>query len=69
MIWAWPGHLPAGTTLTDPVGSPDQIAHAARGLIDRELQPGRLFRLVGVGVSSFEPPQERLLQPKLAGLE
>ena len=41
-------------------------------MLRRELLPGRLFRLVGVGVSGFERPeeqQERELQPKLAGFE
>ena len=57
------------TTLPGAVESPEEIASAARDLLRRELQPGRLFRLVGVGVSGFERPQEPPLQPRLAGLE
>ena len=60
------------TTLVGPAASPEEIAGAARGMLRRELLPGRLFRLVGVGVSGFERPeegQERELQPKLAGFE
>lgn len=60
------------TTLGRPAASSEGIAGAARGMLQRELLPDRLFRLVGVGVSGFERPgedQERELQPKLAGFE
>ena len=57
------------TTLAEPVDSPDEVARAAGALLRRELQPGRLFRLVGVGVSGFERPQEHPLQPRLEGFE
>ena len=57
------------TTLAEPAASPQAIAGAARVLLERELLPGRLFRLVGVGVSGLEHPQQNALQPKLAGFE
>ena len=57
------------TTLAEPADSPEIIADAVRALLRRELLPGRLFRLVGVGVSDFERPPEQALQPKLAGFE
>jgi DNA polymerase-4 len=57
------------TTLAEAVESPEEIARAAGELLDRELAPDRLFRLVGVGVSGFERPEESLLQPRLAGFE
>jgi DNA polymerase-4 len=57
------------TTLSEPVSSPDAVAGAARPLLQRELRPGRLFRLVGVGVSGFEAAQARPLQPRLTGFE
>ena len=56
-------------TLAEPVESPEEIAGSARELLRRELQPGRMFRLVGVGASGFQRPQARQLQPRLAGLE
>ena len=56
-------------TLPEPVESPQAITTAARELLRKELKPGRLFRLVGVGVSGFERPEEQPLQPKLAGFE
>ena len=57
------------STLAEPVESPDAIARAAGELLRRELQPDRLFRLVGVGVSGFERPEVRKLQQRLAGFE
>ena len=60
-------------TPPEPIDSPDAIvAHAGR-LLAVELKPGRLFRLVGVGVSGFasEDQVEPQIaeQPKLAGFE
>ncbi|MCH8206962.1 MAG: DNA polymerase IV [Chloroflexi bacterium] len=57
------------TTLADPVRSADEVAAAAAELIRAEIQPGRLFRLVGVGVSGFERPEEEPAQRRLAGFE
>ena len=58
------------TTLAEPVASPADISSTAAALLRRELHPGRLFRLVGVGVSGFQRPrEERLLQPRLTGFE
>jgi DNA polymerase-4 len=57
------------TTTPQPVGSSDAVALAARDLVQRELQPGRLFRLVGVGVTGFPPADERPEQPRLTGFE
>ena len=56
-------------TLAAMVQSPGEVAATAMTLLERELQPGRLFRLVGVGVSGFDPPDDDLLQPRLAGFE
>ena len=57
------------TTPTEPVSSADAIATSAAELVRRELVPGRLFRLVGVGVSGFEVTDDGPLQPRLAGFE
>ena len=57
------------TTLSEPVESADAIAAAAEGLLRRELRPGRLFRLVGVGVSGFDRPEAEPLQRRLVGFE
>ena len=59
------------TTLEYPETSPEVIASAATMLLMRELQPGRVFRLVGVGVAGIEDPvgSERAapLQGRLGG--
>lgn len=59
------------TTLEYPETSPEVIASAATMLLMRELQPGRMFRLVGVGVAGIEDPvgSERAapLQGRLGG--
>jgi nucleotidyltransferase/DNA polymerase involved in DNA repair len=57
------------TTLAEPVDSPEAIAAVAAALLRREMQPSRLFRLVGVGVSGFEPDERQPIQPRLAGFE
>ena len=58
-------------SLTLPEDSADVIATIASALLDRELHSGRQFRLIGVGVSGFDPPdedvQERPVQGRLAG--
>ena len=56
-------------TLAAPVGSADEVAAAATELVRAEIRPGRLFRLVGVGVSGFEQPEEEPAQPRLAGFQ
>ena len=56
-------------TLAAPVQSPEDVTKAAGALVRAELQPGRLFRLVGVGVAGFDYPEEQPLQPRLAGFE
>ncbi len=60
-------------TLDEPVQSPDEVADAARSLLDDELHPGRLFRLIGVGVSGFAHEDEdapaEARQLRLAGFE
>ena len=57
-------------TVAEPVNQPEAIERAATELLRVELQPGRLFRLVGVGVSGFDQPgATEVLQPRLAGLE
>ena len=57
------------TTVAEPVASPRDVASAVAELLRRELEPGRRFRLVGVGVSGFEHPEESPLQPRLEGFE
>ena len=56
-------------TLAEPIESPQDLALAARGLVRPELRPGRLFRLVGVGVSGFDMPRPEVPQPRLEGFE
>ena len=57
------------TTLAEAVETSGDIAAAASTLLRKELRPGREFRLVGVGVSGFQRPEGRPLQPRLAGLD
>ena len=54
-------------TLPAPVVSSDEIAVAARSLLTPEIQPGRCFRLVGVGISGFENSDELPHQARLTG--
>ena len=64
-------------TVPEPVSSADGVAQAATDLLLPELQPGRLFRLVGVGTGGLitaseeegQPDAEAVVQPKLAGFE
>ena len=57
-------------TLQSPARSTDELARVAGELLDRELERGRLFRLLGVGVSGFESSAgDEPLQAKLAGFE
>ena len=56
-------------TLTEPVQDAGEIAGTAGALLRAEVQPGRLFRLVGVGVSGFDRRQDETLQPRLVGFE
>ena len=57
-------------TLPGPVQESDRIADAAGDLVRAEVAPGRLFRLVGVGVSGFDEPSDDIptTQPRLPGL-
>ena len=57
------------TTLSEPVDSAEAIGRAAGGMLQRELDDARLFRLVGVGVSGLDNRQVELLQPRLEGFE
>ena len=55
-------------TMPEPVGTSDQIAEAAGVLLSAEIQPGRTFRLVGVGISGFASDEEpEIIQPRLPG--
>lgn len=56
-------------TLAEPVQSSEAIAEAAGKLLQPELRPGRLFRLVGVGVSGFDWHQQEAVQLRLGGFE
>ena len=57
-------------TREDPVQSADEIAHVAATLLSKELHPGRLFRLIGVGVSGFDHEEDNNpSQPRLVGFE
>ncbi len=42
------------STVTLLVESPEEIARTAMLLLEAEMAPGRLFRLIGVGVSGFD---------------
>ncbi len=57
-------------TLPQAVQTSDQIADAAGALMDVEIGDGRMFRLVGVGVSGFGVPDDPLptVQPRLPGI-
>ncbi|MQF48465.1 DNA polymerase IV [SAR202 cluster bacterium AC-647-N09_OGT_505m] len=44
-------------TISDPTSDEDVIAYVACGLLRLELFPGRIFRLVGVGVTGFQEPR------------
>ena len=52
-------------TLHTPTSDPYVIAPVACDLLRRELHPERRFRLVGVGVSGFQEPQQLPLFPQL----
>ena len=56
-------------TLTEPEESAEVIYATAATLLRRELLPGRMFRLVGVGVTGFDRPQDQELQPRLEGFD
>ena len=43
-------------TLPEPTSSEEQLLETAWGLVEKELSPGRTFRLIGVGMSSLEHP-------------
>ena len=50
------------TTVPSPVSDEASIYQVAKTLLSRETEPGRRFRLIGVGVSNFqEAPQLALL--------
>ncbi len=55
------------TTVAEPLGSSKEVALAATSLLRAESHPGRLFRLVGVGVSGFEDTTDEVIQPRLCG--
>ena len=59
------------TTLSQPEDSADVISAVASSLLERELHPGRQFRLIGVGVSGFDhhddDSEDRPVQGRLAG--
>ncbi len=58
-------------TLAEPVGSADALIEAVGPLARAEMGPGRLFRLVGVGVSGFDRSDhpDVVQQPRLAGFD
>ena len=56
-------------TLQVPEASPDKISSTAKALLQRELQPGKFFRLIGVGVSGFDLPEITPVQFPLSGFE
>ena len=55
------------TTLGEYVSSPEVLGGAAGALLRREIRPGRLFRLVGVGASGLSGETEEPVQPRLEG--
>ena len=54
------------TTLTSPVNDADTITATAWTLLERELTPGRSFRLLGVGVSGFAAAPDAECVPDFA---
>ncbi len=59
-------------TLAEPVQAAGEIAEVASALVRGEMAPGRLFRLVGVGVGGFATSTDKkdeAFQPRLSGLE
>ncbi|MBM3944134.1 MAG: DNA polymerase IV [SAR202 cluster bacterium] len=60
-------------TLSELIDSPEDIAVEAMSIMRNEMEPGRKFRLLGVGVSGFEDedeaPHDTPLQLRLAGFE
>ena len=55
------------TTLASPVSDALAIQEVAQHLLDREVLPGRRFRLLGVGVSAFtESEQLTLFEPTVS---
>ena len=55
-------------TVAEPVESSDEIARTAADLLAVEVGPGKLFRLVGVGVSGFDHDREDEEEPGAAQL-
>ena len=45
-------------TVEEPIESSEEITRLAFDLLEGEMRPGRLFRLVGVGVSGFNRGQD-----------
>ena len=43
-------------TLPEPTSSEEQLLETAWGLVEKELSPGRAFRLIGAGMSSLDHP-------------
>ncbi len=56
------------TTLGEHVASPEALTGAAGALLRREIRPGRIFRLVGVGASGLRGDVRETSQPRLHGL-
>ena len=56
-------------TVAEGVDSSEAVDEVARALLQVELPPGRLFRLVGVGVAGFDDLDDGPVQPRLAGFE
>ncbi|MDA1188450.1 MAG: DNA polymerase IV [Chloroflexi bacterium] len=60
-------------TVSEYIESPEDIAREAMNIVRKELEPGRKFRLLGVGISGFEDEdteQDReVIQPRLTGLD
>ena len=56
-------------TLPSPVSSSEEIAISARSLLTPEIQHGRRFRLIGIGISGFKDGDKLPHQPRLSGLE
>ena len=58
-------------SLTQPEDSADVISAIASSLLERELHSGRQFRLIGLGVSGFDPKtddsEDLPVQGRLAG--
>ena len=58
-------------TTPEPVSTPADVSRVASRLLAVEVRPGRMFRLIGVGVSGLDAqePPTTAIQPRLSGFD